>query len=143
MAVLTNSFDALRTYAGSLTWSPLVRFSRGAVLGLLRRIAVGQVVVTDSDGAVIMCGSPKVKEGTPKTELRVLKETFWVRALLFADMVSDFEVVRTSSNLRAQVWGRRAERILLGIRGELHVGRDLVSGSGCLLPGTMKRRRIG
>lgn len=93
MAVLTNSFDALRTYAGSLAWSPLVRFSRGAVLGLLRRIAVGQVVITDSDGAVTVCGAPKVNEGTPKTELKVLKETFWVRAFLFADMVSASEVV--------------------------------------------------
>jgi len=87
MAILTSSFDSLRTYAGSLTWSPLVRFSRGTVLGLLRRIVVGQIVVTDSDGAVTVCGARKVKDGTPSTELRVLKETFWVRALLFADMV--------------------------------------------------------
>lgn len=87
MAILTDSFDLLRTYAGSLTWSPLVRSSRGTVLGLLRRIVVGQIVVTDSDGAVTVCGALKVKDGTPSTQLRVLKETFWVRALLFADMV--------------------------------------------------------
>lgn len=82
------SFDILRTYAGSITWQPLVRFSRGIVLGLLRRIVVGQIVVRDSDGAVTICGAPEVKSGTPRSELRVLKETFWVRALLFADMVS-------------------------------------------------------
>ena len=91
MAIITSSFDSLRTYAGSLTWSPLVRFSRGAVLGLLRRIALGQIVITDSDGAVTVCGAPTVKDGTPRTQLRVLKETFWVRVLLFADMVSVFE----------------------------------------------------
>ncbi len=87
MAILTNSFDSLRSYAGSLTWSPLVRFSCGAVLGLLRRIVVGQIVITDSDGMVTLCGAPRIKDGTPRTELRVLKETFWVRVLLFADMV--------------------------------------------------------
>ena len=93
MAILADSFDSLRTYAGSLTWSPLVRFSRGAVLSLLRRIKVGQLVLTDSDGEVTVCGTPKVKDGTPRTELKVLKETFWVRVLLFADMVSVFEVL--------------------------------------------------
>jgi len=88
MAYLDHPFDILRTYAGSFTWQPLVRFSRGIVLDLLRRIAVGQIVVRDSDGAVTMCGAPQLKDGTPRSELRVLKETFWVRALLFADMVS-------------------------------------------------------
>ena len=88
MAVLTTSLDTLTTYAGSLTWSPLVRFSRGAVLSLLRRIAIGQLVVIDTDGAVTLCGTPQIKDGSPRTELRVLRETFWVRVLLFADMVS-------------------------------------------------------
>jgi len=88
MAYLDYSFYILRTYAGSFTWQPLVRFSRGIVLSLLRRIAVGQIVVRDSDGAVTICGAPQTKDGTPRSELRVLKETFWVRALLFADMVS-------------------------------------------------------
>lgn len=88
MSRLDYPFDVLRTYAGSIIWQPLVRFSRGIVLSLLRRIAVGQIVVRDSDGAVTTCGAPEVKSGTPRSELRVLKETFWVRALLFADMVS-------------------------------------------------------
>ena len=88
MAILNYPLDALRTYAGSFTWQPFVRFSRSTVLSLLRRIAVGQIVVRDSDGAVAICGAPQVKDGTPRTELRVLKETFWVRVLLFADMVS-------------------------------------------------------
>jgi len=88
MAHLNHPFEILRTYAGSFTWQPLVRFSRGIVLSLLRRIAIGQIVVRDSDGAVTICGAPQVKDGTPRSELRVLKETFWVRALLFADMVS-------------------------------------------------------
>lgn len=88
MAHLDYPFDVLRTYAGSIIWQPLVRFSKGIVLNLLRRIAVGQIVVRDSDGAVTICGPPEVKSGIPSSELRVLKETFWIRALLFADMVS-------------------------------------------------------
>ena len=90
MALLTDPLDALRTYAGSFAWQPMVRFSRSIILGLLRRILVGQILVRDSDGAVTVCGAPQVKDGTPRTDLRVLKETFWVRVLLFADMVSSF-----------------------------------------------------
>lgn len=44
-------------------------------------------MVTDSDGVVFRCGKPQAAEGRPQTELRIFKETFWVRALLFADMV--------------------------------------------------------
>ena len=102
MAILLDSFDSLRAYAGSFTWSPLVRFSRGLVLNTLRRIKVGQLVVTDSDGAVTVCGAPKVKDGTPKTELKVLKETFWVRVSLFADMVSASEVLGNLGEFRVR-----------------------------------------
>ncbi len=87
MAVLTRPFDSLRTYLGSFTWGPFVNLSRTTVLGLLSRIHVGQLVVTDSDGVVTVCGSPGIKDGSPRTELKVLKEAFWVRVLLFADMV--------------------------------------------------------
>ena len=88
MSLLSYPLDAVRSYAGSLTWQPVVRFSRRAVLGLLRRIAVGQIIVTDSDGARIVCGAPQVRDGIPRTELRIVSEAFWVRVLLFADMVS-------------------------------------------------------
>ena len=88
MAALTYALDTVRAYAGAFTWEPLVRFSRSTILRLLKRIAVGQIVVRDVDGLVTMCGNPQAKDGSPKTELRVLKEAFWVRVLLFADMVS-------------------------------------------------------
>ena len=87
MAIVSRSFDSLRTYAGSVAWGPIVRFSRGVILGLLRRIEVGQILVYDSDGAVVVCGNAGEEGDGPKTELKVSKETFWVRALLFADMV--------------------------------------------------------
>ena len=87
MAILARSFDSLRIYVGSFTWGPFVNLSRSVVLGLLSRVEVGQLIVKDSDGTVTICGSPGIKDGSPRTELKVLKEAFWVRVLLFADMV--------------------------------------------------------
>lgn len=57
------------------------------MLGLLQRVEIGQLVVTDCNGAVFACGQTPAKGNWPKTEVKVLKETFWVRVLLFADMV--------------------------------------------------------
>lgn len=89
MAIVSRTFDSLRSYVGSFTWDPFVKLSRSRVLGLLSRIQVGQLVVRDSDGMVTSCGQHGIKDGSPRTELRVLKEAFWVRVMLFADMVGD------------------------------------------------------
>ena len=89
MAIVFSTFDSLRSYLGSFTWGPLVKLSRSTVLGLLSRIEVGQLVVRDSDGAVTICGQSGINDLSPRTELRVLKEAFWVRVMLFADMVGD------------------------------------------------------
>ncbi len=85
-SVMNGTFDAVRGYAGSFTWGPLVSLSRNAVLSLLSRIEEGQLVLTDTDGTVTICGAPK-PNGRPRTELSVQKDAFWVRLLLFADMV--------------------------------------------------------
>ncbi len=87
MAILSRPFDSLRSYVGSFTWGPLVTISRSTVLGLLGRIQVGQLVVEDCDGTTTICGELGVEDDSPHTELRVLKEAFWVRVMLFADMV--------------------------------------------------------
>ena len=88
-SAINGTLDAIRAYTGSVTWRPLVNLSRSAVLSLLRRVQVGQIVVVDVNGTVTICGSRQPKDGTPSTELRILKEAFWVRLLLFADMVRD------------------------------------------------------
>ena len=88
-SAIAGTFDTFRRYAGSVSWDPLVNLSRGTVLSLLRRVQVGQIVITDHNGTVTVCGSPRPKDGSPRTELKVQRETFWVRLLLFADMVSD------------------------------------------------------
>ena len=92
MALISRSFDYLRSYVGSFTWGPFVKVSRSTVLGLFSRIEIGRLVVTDSDGTVTICGTPGIKDGSPCTELRVLKEAFWVRVLLFADMVGGLDL---------------------------------------------------
>ncbi len=89
MAIVARTFDSLHSYLGSFTWGPFVNLSRSTVLGLLSRIEVGQLVVRDSDGTVTICGQPGSKDASPRTELRVSKEAFWVRVMLFADMVGD------------------------------------------------------
>ena len=83
-------FHALQQYAGTWTWGPLVQLSRTAVLSLLKSIHVGQLIVTDENGELIVCGgnhgTPKEK-AVPRTELEIHNKAFWVRLLLFADMV--------------------------------------------------------
>lgn len=88
--------------------------SRSAVLALLQRIEIGQLVITDSDGTVTICGKKDSEFGAPRTELNVLKEAFWVRVLLFADMVGScmraFEkssnVILFRASLKASCWAR-------------------------------------
>ena len=110
MPTVSPVLNSLRTYVGSLAWAPLVKLSRGIVLGMLQRIEVGQIVVKDSNGASFVCGAALTKSVKLKTELRVLNETFWVRVLLFADMVrcvcSDAEP-RSASAHSYGVWKLR------------------------------------
>ncbi|KAJ9644749.1 hypothetical protein H2199_003712 [Coniosporium tulheliwenetii] len=77
-------FNALRSYAGSLAWDPLVKLSRSLTLALLQRIQTGQLTITDTDGQIYHCGI--ALPSTPCTTLHVYKNLFWVRLLLFADM---------------------------------------------------------
>ncbi|KAL6719135.1 hypothetical protein ACLMJK_003372 [Lecanora helva] len=86
MTVITKSLNSLSTTVGSFTWGPFVKLSRNIVLSLLGRIETGNLIIVDSDRTVIKCGSSDGKDGSPHAELMILKETFWVRALLFADM---------------------------------------------------------
>ena len=96
-SALGRTFDIVRSYTGSWTWGPLVNLSRNVVLNLLQRIEVGQIIVTDCNGTVTKCGGNKnipvaTKDGWKDSsalvsELKVVTEAFWVRVLLFADMV--------------------------------------------------------
>lgn len=80
-----SRLDGLRRYAGNLSWGPLLQLSRSTILSVLRKIELGELTIVDSNGETTVCG--KAIEGRPATRLKIHKETFWVRMLLFADMV--------------------------------------------------------
>ena len=95
-APITERLRAVTNYSTSYAWGPLVSVSRSVLLSLFRQISIGQLKIIDVDGTVTICGQEKLKAGLdgersvytiPQTVLQVHKETFWVRMLLFADMV--------------------------------------------------------
>lgn len=87
VGLIASALDSVRSYAGSFAWGPLVSFSRSSILGLLSNIEIGQITVTEKDGTVTVCGKPPKKgDPVPITSLEVMRETFWLRLALFADM---------------------------------------------------------
>lgn len=94
---ITDRLWALANYSASYAYPPLVTVSRSAISSLFQQIKVGQLKIVDFDGTTTVCGQQKLKADAstessvyslPVVELKVNKELFWVRLLLFADMVS-------------------------------------------------------
>lgn len=91
----SGPLQALSGYVASYGWGPLLSVSRSTVLSLLSRIEAGHLSVADVDGKVTTYGEKRAVNGTteksvhslPNVELTVHKDVFWVRMLLFADMV--------------------------------------------------------
>ena len=101
---------SLLSPVAAYTWPPLVSISRRTILSLLGQIKVGQLIVHDaSTNITTVCGDgacaekqtngkiePEVtagrRKGPPRAVLRVQRDTFWVRMILFADMVRPIEV---------------------------------------------------
>lgn len=87
-SLFSSTLDSVRSLAGSIAWKPLVNVSRSGVLSLIQQIEVGKLTIHESDGTETRCGEVEVKDSSrPVTELKVLREAFWVRVALFADMV--------------------------------------------------------
>ena len=111
-SLVTFALDTLRSYTGSVAWGPLVRFSRSSILSVLSGIETGTLIVREKDGSETVCGKPPIGMGPwPAASLKVLREAFWLRVALFADMVS----LPT-----APVVSCRGLRILTGFCGELY-----------------------
>lgn len=89
---LSTSTDLLRNTLGGLSWQPLVSVSKAAVTSLLGRIEVGTLLVGEGEATTCFGQAPeKMMNGGMKNkgkivELRVCKESFWVRLFLFGDM---------------------------------------------------------
>lgn len=110
------------SYAASYAWGPLLSLSRTTILSLLSRIQIGQLKIVDVDGRTTVYGERDVKHAqnpiysAPRAELTVHKEMFWVRLLLFADMVGTSKIKKSSAFNR-----------VLGSRRIVHAGRSLMS----------------
>ena len=96
MAVLGEVVSQIKAY----TWNPIVVASRRTILSLLSQITIGQLVIKEvSTNITTVCGlleprqddidlkHPRKGPEPPNCELRVNSDVFWVRLLLFADMV--------------------------------------------------------
>ena len=87
ISLLPQPLAALALRAQSIAVPPIIDFAKSTVVQVLKRIETGRIMIMDHDGEATVCGRFIAAEGEPCTELRVLKELFWVRVLLFADMV--------------------------------------------------------
>lgn len=86
MNTFTTTFDYGWRIPRSITWELLVWLSIRAVFGLLGKIE-DRLVVSLMDWRRVVFGGVGGGSGKPQVELTVLKEMFWVRLFLFADMV--------------------------------------------------------
>jgi hypothetical protein len=87
-APLVSRFNALRDYTASLTYGPLVQLSKSAVLSLFGRLETGRLHLIDEQGHSTVLGMPqRLSDDVPEATLQVHGDMFWVRLLLFADMV--------------------------------------------------------
>ena len=86
-SLVTSALDRVRNYAGAFAWGPLVQTSRQLVLALLSQIEQGRLTVIERDGTSTLCGEAGAKTVQPAAQLRVVRDSFWLRLALFADMV--------------------------------------------------------
>ena len=87
LSPITSRFYALRNYAGGLAQGTFLQLSRSACLSLLCKMKLGQLEILDCDGTRAICGRESPVKGEPQVTIRIHKEMFWIRLLLFADMV--------------------------------------------------------
>lgn len=111
--LITARLDSAKRLAGSVAWGPFVQLSRSAILSVFRNVELGQLRISDTDGEEMMYGQQEGKFGGPRAHLIIHKETFWVRMLLFADMVgSQFHSSTGCAGASVDLWP--------GFRRELH-----------------------
>jgi hypothetical protein len=77
--------DGIRAVAGHFAWGPMLQLSKLAVARSLSRIQNGELIIKHEGEIVGKFG--QAAQGFPAVELEVLSDNFWVRLLLFADMV--------------------------------------------------------
>ncbi|KIV93643.1 hypothetical protein PV10_04840 [Exophiala mesophila] len=85
-SLVTSALDQARGFAGAFAWGPAVSVSRNLVLALLSRIQRGRLTILENDGTTTICGQTSGDPVEPNVHLRVVRDAFWLRLALFADM---------------------------------------------------------
>lgn len=85
--LILSPVAGLRRTVASIAWEPSVTLARRYITSLLQQVETGQLRIIDSNGNVTICGKDEPPTGEPQTELIIHNDAFWVRMLLFADMV--------------------------------------------------------
>lgn len=100
---LSRSTELLRGAVGGLTWGPALCVAKPAILSVLAKIEKGTLLLVDEPaGARHVFGQklgakaqealdynipvPRRADITPRVELVVRSDSFWMRLFLFADM---------------------------------------------------------
>ena len=86
-SLVASALDQARGLVGAFAWGPAVSVSRNMVLALLSRIQRGRLIILENDGTTTICGQTSSDPVEPNVHLRVVREAFWLRLALFADMV--------------------------------------------------------
>lgn len=98
-SLLASTLDHVRIYAGAVTWGPLVQTCRRSILSLFANIRIGCLTVVERDGTETRCGKAYNGGAEPLAQLHVVREAFWPRLAIFADMVRTVaQMSRTVAN---------------------------------------------
>ncbi|KIW21085.1 hypothetical protein PV08_01664 [Exophiala spinifera] len=82
---ISSLVDQARTYVGSVAWDPTIKACRRSILSLLSEVKIGRLIVVEDDGKETICGQAG-EQVEPLARLQVLRDAFWLRLALFADM---------------------------------------------------------
>lgn len=99
---LRHGTDILRNTLGGWAWAPAVSMAKGAILTTLSCIETGTLILVDEPGETRHVFGQKLSAGvdqppadgayhrrastTPRVEIVVKRDTFWMRLFLFADL---------------------------------------------------------
>ena len=103
-SVVSRASETLRGLVGGVTWAPALTVAKSSILAFLSRIEKGTLLLVDEPGQTrrvfgqglapakgdqLATGDsdvPRRADSTPRVELVVKNDAFWMRLFLFADM---------------------------------------------------------
>ncbi|KAF7560239.1 hypothetical protein G7046_g3901 [Stylonectria norvegica] len=99
---ISRGAEVVRESIGSLTWDPALALAKPAIQSVLSQIEIGTLLIVDEPGEKRYVygqklsakaeshndesGLPRRVDATPRVEIVVKHDAFWMRLFLFADM---------------------------------------------------------